>query len=69
MAFVNAWGYLARKDRSKRNPHGSSSSKDWWLVKHGSKGGAAKINMNHISFSRDFIGKKVRFKLEVIEEE
>jgi hypothetical protein len=50
-------GPIGKKDKPTRN---------WWLVKYGKTKGLVKLN--HIYFPETFVGKKVRFKIELVEE-
>lgn len=69
MTTINSEGYLERITKSgKKNPHGKSTKRNWWLVKcYGSYTG--KINPGMICFPKWMKNKRVRFKVEVIEDE
>jgi hypothetical protein len=60
MARVNDNGYVDRKII-----HGVF--RDWWLIKnsHSQYGGC--IDMKRISFPEEYVGKKIRIKIEVEE--
>lgn len=74
--------YLARKTTSsmhakcitKRGEKLRLNSKlkcfrDWWLVKYcGYSGGVGSNTSFNVSFPKEFVGKKVRFKLEILED-
>jgi len=74
MTYINKDGYVEKKTNAgKKNPNGRGTRRDWWLVKyvisgHISDGAPATIGLGHVSIPRKYIGKKIRFKLEVIEE-
>ncbi len=69
MARVNNKGYIEIRTTSNKNAKTDSSTwRDWWFVK--AKGQySGEIGINGISFSKEMIGKKVRLKVEVIEDE
>lgn len=67
MTYINPYGYLERKSRSKKG-HGSKPTKrNWWLVKTPSFGAGAYIPIINLSLSRKYIGKKIRVKVEIEE--
>jgi len=66
MAKVNAKGYVARKTCGGTGKRLKSIYRDWFLIKHGTNAGIIPIGL--ISFPNHMIGKKVRLKVEVIEE-
>ena len=56
---INSQGYVCRSIHGKRN---------WWLIKwNGKYHGYA--NIGRIKMPKFLVGKKVRFKIEVIEDE
>lgn len=62
MTTVNKIGYLTRN--KKTNP------RNWWLVKHHlGRTNTGSISLNTITFPKQYIGKKVRFKVEIMEGE
>ncbi len=67
MVYVNKRGYLERKTHSGRG-HGSSKGavRNWWLIKHGTTN--CNINIGQISFHSEWAGKRIRLKLEVLDE-
>ena len=79
MTFVrkssNGSYYLARtprgsspKDRGRR---GKKVYRDWWLIKHwknGDRTRASCINFGKVIIPNGFIGKKIRFKVEILDE-
>ena len=69
MAFIRK-GYLARYQGG--HPRKGNSvirpCRDWWLVKHRLVD-TGQINVNRITLPKEYVGKRVRFKVEVIEDE
>jgi hypothetical protein len=73
MATINEFGYVINKTRGIKSGklcRGESRStfKDWWLVKH-SSANTGQIHFKYISLPKYFIGKKVRFHVEIIDDE
>lgn len=70
MVYVNKQGYLERKTHSgRRNPHGKSTTRNWWMIKSGTINANVMLgNDTLISFPLKYIGRKVRFKVEFVEE-
>lgn len=60
MVGIDNCGYLKRKTTK-------GSSRNWWLVKYNSKN-AGFITLHTVMFPKHLIGKRVRFKVEVIED-
>lgn len=61
-------GYLVVHSKSGKNSHASSSRRDWWLVKWDSGGcGGQLCFKSSVHFPKEYVGKKVRFKVEVLE--
>jgi len=52
--------YLSKKTSCK-------VEREWWLVKFGTYSGC--VTVGTITFPGKFVGKKVRFKVEVIEDD
>ncbi len=42
--------------------------RNWFLLKHRSGSNSKKVSIGDIQFPKDFIGKKVRLKIEVIKD-
>lgn len=57
MTTVNSSGYLCRQKPSKRN---------WWFVK-ATDHPRGLVNLGFVCFPKHLVGRKVRFKVEVIE--
>jgi len=73
MAYINKQGYLERNPKAgRKNPNGKASKRNWWFVvalsykDHNKLYGRVEIHSVH--FPEHMIGKKVRFKMEIIEE-
>lgn len=68
MAFVDKDFYVTRSTRSgRRNPHGKGSKRNWWMVKAANNG--ARVEIGAIYMPLKYFGKKVRIKLELMEDE
>lgn len=61
-------GYLCRQNTVVSNGHtrGRKAVRDSYLVKNHSTN-RGTVTLNHVIFPASFIGKKVRFKVEVVE--
>jgi hypothetical protein len=60
-------GYLARPEPgayTRGRYGGELVLRDWWLVKQNATRGYARLGL--VYFPKEFIGKKVRFKVEVV---
>lgn len=60
MTYMNKQGYLERKK--------GGCKKNYWIIKHKTIGPIGYVPIERISFKGKHIGKKVRFKVEIIEE-
>lgn len=69
MIDVDHDGYLSRTERGHRNPGAKGSKRNWWLVKNGSNRARPSIVIKAIYLPHELIGKRVRFKLEIIQDE
>ncbi len=68
MVYINNQMYLERTTKGgKRNPHGKCTVRNWWLVKPSTAGGTS-IDVGKISFPSRLFGKRVRIKVEVMED-
>lgn len=64
MVHINEGGYLERRTVKGKN-------RDWWLVKYGgTNSGYISLYTTclSISFPNRFVGKKIRFKVEIMED-
>ena len=66
MTTINEQGYLTRNRNRNRNVSEGKSPRDWWLVKTGGHSGYA--NLGRVTLPKKMVGKKVRFKVEVVED-
>lgn len=68
--IITKQGYLSRRvtgsPRKVKNYY--PSYRDWWLVKWNSSGSSGVVQMNSVTLPKEFVGKKVRFKIEVYED-
>ncbi len=68
MARINDKGYLERRSPgSGKLTRQNNTWRDWWLVKY-SDNNQGKIELHNITISAKYVGKRVRFKIEVVEE-
>lgn len=70
MARVNNLGYVERTTGAGKNPKCKSTSRDWYLIKYGgtrSKNG--NLVIGSIVFPEQYVGKRIRLKIEVLEDE
>ena len=67
MAFVDKSGYLARRTTKQKN-NKRGYGRNWYLVKHKSLLNSCYISIGNINIilPGSLAGKKVRFKMEVI---
>ena len=66
MAFIRN-GYLIRRTNSKKKSNAKTTTRNWWLVKWDSFGRVGKLSLHGVCFPKTYVGKKVRFKVEVME--
>lgn len=67
MTYINEAGYLERKTNSKKNPHSQATYRNWWLIK-ATERGMGYLTIRGIYFPKEWVGKRVRFKIEEVEE-
>lgn len=53
--------YVCRKPSNKKDEY-----RNWFLIKR--NGGSGYVPTNFITFPKEFIGKKIRLKVEVVED-
>lgn len=60
--IINSYGYVARTK--------ARLGRDWWLVKYqySVPSNIGYVDLGLVTIPAKFVGKKVRFKMEVIEE-
>ncbi len=61
-------GYLARTTSGSHRHNGHSVKRNWWLVKNNSCGSAGQVPMKSINLPKHLVGKKVRFKVEIVDD-
>ena len=69
MARINSQGYLERKSCGKGDGRNSGITiyRNWFLIKYNSKK-TGYVNIGFMTLPEEYIGKRVRFKIEVIKE-
>jgi hypothetical protein len=70
MKYINGGRYCTRQPGGSAT-HGRGKLckkiyRDWWLVK-ASKSGSGRVQLGTITFPQEFLGKRVRFKIEILE--
>jgi len=67
--IIDTNGYVARRTAKsgRKNNDLVHAFRNWWLVKWGT-GDVGVIRLGCISVPKKYVGKKVRFKIEVIDE-
>lgn len=70
MTLVKA-GYVTRKTVGSRGDAGDNPKnyRNWWLIKHsgGKYHNIGYAQIGDVHFPKEYVGKRVRFKVEVIE--
>ena len=65
MVYINSQGYLEKRT-------GKCTTRNWWLVKYHNRSSGTLGDLNrvfvHVKDFPEYLGKRVRFKVEVIEE-
>jgi hypothetical protein len=69
MAKIDGQGYISRKSMGVRSKTGRENSvwRNWWLVKFLGKRDYGVVHVGKIYFPKEYVGKKVRFKIELDE--
>ena len=71
MVRISEEGYVERNVSTRKNPKARATWRNWWLIKHKGnihdKGGYLPLR-NGIQFQEKYVGKKIRLKVEVLEE-
>lgn len=66
---IDGNGYLTRRTTaSGRHVESPKEFRNWWLVKFCSTGYQGQIHVGNVLFPPQYVGKKVRFKIEVVPE-
>ena len=68
MPIINHYGYVSRRTSGHKKGSCSESKvyRNWWLVKYGSPN-RGYVDLGMICLPKKYIGKKVRFKIEIME--
>lgn len=62
-------GYVAMKGTGSKKPNSSPATyRDWWLVKYMSKERARPIKLGTVNIPKEYIGQRIRFKVELVED-
>lgn len=61
MAKINSAGYLYKRTNRKVD-------RDWWLIKASKPQRTGIVSLTDVRFPFHLVGKKVKFKIEVIED-
>jgi hypothetical protein len=70
MANIDKNGYICVRTISGRPSNAKSSRKNTWLVKYiDARNNIGRITMKNINIPKEYVGKRVRFKMEVVGEE
>ena len=64
---VNDFGYIERKTSKKSQRYSRETAvwREWWIIKSINRD-VGYIHLGSIFFPKKYIGKKVRFKLEIL---
>ena len=62
-------GYISRRTcgSNHQGKHGKKIYRDWFFVKYNPLGNAGGLHLGTLWLPKELIGKKVRFKMEIIE--
>lgn len=68
--LVNSKDYICRKTTSSGRHDGDffRAYRDWWLVKYNGSSASGCINLHNVTIPKRFVGKRIRFKIELVEE-
>ncbi len=69
MPRVNKQGYIERKGPGKYRGKGYGINiwRNWWLIKY-QHVNSGKVSLGQVYLPKEYIGKKVRFKIEIMKE-
>ena len=69
MAYVNSRGYLCRTTNGRLSQYDKVDDlREWWLIKHSASGKkVTSLTLSYVNFPKRYAGKKIRFKVEIIE--
>jgi len=71
---LNDEGYIERRSRGNAHSSGNRRIKrhawyDWWFIKWNYTGDSGNLHLTNISLPSNYVGKKIKIKIELIEEE
>lgn len=67
MAFIDDDNYICRRTHSSAKGGLKSSTRNWWLIKYqNNSGNHGVINLGTVSIPKQFVGKRIRFKIEEV---
>ena len=69
MPRINEVNYVTRPTKASGGRKGHASWRDWYFVKHNDFGKKGTVYLGNILIPEEYIGKKVRFRLEVLKDE
>ena len=67
MPTTNEHGYLIRRTTKSGRTQKSKSFRNWWLIKWKNKE-QGFVALGNVTFPKDMVGKKVVFKMEIMED-
>lgn len=67
--LVDDKGYLSRRvtGSPRKIKDYYPCFRNWWFVKWNSAGTSGVVQMNNVTLPKRYVGKKIRFKVEVVE--
>ena len=66
MSWVNSSDYVVRRSKCGNPSNFIVLNRDWWLVKYKDNCDCGQVCLDSISIPARFVGKKIRFKVEVV---
>jgi hypothetical protein len=71
MAYINSQGYMERRTNSKKGTGTKATKRNWWLIRN--RGARKQFciaigKSGEIYFPIEYLGKRVRLKVEVVED-
>jgi len=69
MVMLDKAGYILRKTKSKKNPRGKPTYRNWFFVRDkGKKTSLGYVCLGTLSLPKHLVGKKLRFKMELADD-
>jgi len=62
----NNW-YVCRTSHGQLGKRNKNGYRNWFLIKYGSSN-KGNLNVGHITFQKELVGKRIRLKVEVIDD-